>query len=235
MGQKLSWCGEHPHEYSLSSGLCTHLDCIKKIIWTHAKSWQVINQRWTYISKLGAADDCCIFLVSELLREEQEQGKKPTLNPWWLKFRLIKYIGQGLRKSDLPMNQVPTLSRKKIDQNMYSIDAIKEKHEDLLDEMVWAGSMNNRNSETPEEEYIMKEAKQKILDTFGETVLLFFTEEINKREYVRLLGVGIAPATEYSQLAKKHIKDLLLTGEWSANVDNEIKRWRETYNVTHRI
>lgn len=232
---KESWCQEHPHEYALSSGLCTHLDCVKKIIWTHAKSWRMIHKNWSYICKLGVADDCCIFLVGELLREEKDQGKKPTLNKHWLKFRLQKYIAQHMRKGDLPMTKVPVNLRKKFDQLTCSIDAIKDKNAHLLDELVWAGAMRTGDSVDLEEQTSTLELKDLGLQKFGESVMLFLTDEISNREYTKLLGIGIAPAKEYSQLVKKHLKELFTEGEWLPTVDEDVTAFRTKYNVKHRI
>ncbi len=235
MAIKESWCEIHPKQYALSSGLCTHLDCIKKIIWTHAKSWKIINKNWSYIVKLGAADDCCVFLIQELLREEKEQGKKPTLNPWWLKFRLQKYVASGLRKSNLPMSKVPKNSRTKLYRIMNSIDAIKEANADLLDSMVWHGAMRSGEAEDIEEEYEKRQLKEKIYLKFGESVLLYITDEIRKKEYIKLMATGIAPAMEYLQLAKRHIKHFMTEGEWLESVDDDIKRWKLSHSVDHRI
>jgi len=235
MAIKESWCEIHPKQYALSSGLCTHLDCIKKIIWTHSKSWKVINKNWSYIVKLGAADDCCVYLIQELLKEEKEQGKKPTLNPWWLKFRLLKYIASGLRKSDLPMSRVPKQSRTKLYRTMSSIDAIKEANADLLDSMVFEGAMLSMDSENIEEQYEKKQLREKIYLTFGETVLLYITDEINKKEYVKLMGTGIKAAMDYLQIARQHIKHFLQEGEWLPSVNDDINRWKLSHSVDHRI
>ena len=126
-------------------------------------------------------------------------------------------------------------SRKKLYRIMSSIDAIKEANSDLLDSMVWEGAMRSGEAENIEEEYEKRQLKEKIYLKFGESVLLYITDEINKKEYVKLMGTGIAEALDYMQIARKHIKHFLLEGEWLESVDDDINRWKLSHSIEHRI
>ena len=229
--KKESWCEIHPKSFALASGLCCHLDCIKKIVWSHAKGYKTLERHWTYINSLGAADDCCVFLVQKLLKDNQEQNKPMIINKSWLRFRLLEYINTGLRKSDLPMSRVPIGSKRKLYDKMVSIDALKEANSDLLDSMVFEGSLSFA-APTIDEEYEKKEMMTHIHEMFGDSVTLFITDEITKKEYVKLLGVDIAAALDYLIIAKRHIKHFLQEGEWLDNVVDEIQGWRQKYSVT---
>jgi len=232
---KLSWCEVHEKIHALSSGLCTHPDCVKKIIWTHAKTWKVIKKSWSYINKLKCADDFAIYCVAELLREEQEQGKKPTLNPWWLKFRLRKYVASHIHKSNLPVQSVPRIHRRKIDQTSIYIDAVKDKNKHIIEEMIREGSFNASSFQTAEGKYLHNELRHSIQTKFGETVLLYLTDEITRNEYIKLMAVGIAAAFEYLKIVKEHSKQFFINGEWEPVVDEQIEDWKKKHDVKHKI
>jgi hypothetical protein len=40
---------------------------------------------------------------------------------------------------------------------------------------------------------------------------------------------------DYLQIARHHIKHFLLEGEWLDSVDDDIKRWKLSHSVDHRI
>jgi hypothetical protein len=208
---------------------------VQKIIWTHAKTWKVIKRSWSYINKLGAAEDFAVYCVAELLREEKEQGKKPTLNPWWLRFRLQKYIASHLYKSNLPVQSVPVMHRRKIDKTSIYIDAVKEQNKHIIEELIRDGAYNHESMHTAEHKFLHNEFRQAIHKKFGETALLFMTDEINRNEFIKIMSVGIAPAFEYLKLVKHHSKEFFIEGEWLPDVDAEIKAWRKKHKVRHKI
>ena len=232
---KLSWCDVHAKKHALSSGLCTHPDCVKKIIWTHAKTWKVIKKSWAYINKLKCADDFAIYCVAELLKEEKEQGKKPTLNPWWLKFRLRKYVASHLHKSDLPVQMVPSIHRRKIDQTSIYMDAVKEQNKHIIEDMIRDGAYNHSSFSSSLHKFLHRELREAIHEKFGETALLYLTDEISRNEYIKLLGMGIAPAFEYLKIVKEHSKEFFMNGEWQSGVDLEIRIWKNRHIVKHKI
>jgi len=129
------------------------------------------------------------------------------------------------------MSRVPIGSKRKLYDKMVSIDALKEANSDLLDSMVFEGSLSFA-APTIDEEYEKKEMMSHIHEMFGDSVTLFITDEITKKEYVKLLGVDIAAALDYLIIAKRHIKHFLQEGEWLDNVVDEINNWRNKYSVT---
>jgi len=233
--EKLSWCEVHGKQHALSSGLCCNIDCVKKIIWHHASSWKVIKAKWLYINQLNCGDDFAVWVVHELLREEKEQGKKPTLNPHWLRFRILKYASTKIRYSDLPNQSVPKMSVKQIDKNTTYIESTKANHRSILEEMINEGAMGNNAIVDVEELMSQRELKEAIKAKFGETVLLRLTDEITKKEYTRLLGAGVSGASDLYKLAQRHLQHFYLEGEWLLTVDMDLKAWRLSYNVKHYI
>jgi len=95
--------------------------------------------------------------------------------------------------------------------------------------------MRSGEAEDIEEEYEKRQLKEKIYLKFGETVLLYITDEINKKEYIKLMGTGIKAAMDYLQIARQHIKHFMTEGEWLPSVDDDINRWKLSHSVDHRI
>ena len=212
---KLSFCPIHGDKHALSSGLCTHSDCVKKVLWDQAKTWKVIRKFWTQINKLGAADDCVNFLIGELLREERDQGKKPTLNPWWAKFRLQKYLATGLKKSNLPLQAVPSCYKTKAENiQSISMDALREKHADFFDAMFGQASSTKSDTISPQTQLEVKQFGEKIKNKFGEALFLHLRDEINRPEYLKMSPMKMIGALKLLEVCKKPIRGLYVTGEW---------------------
>lgn len=231
--KKLATCPIHGDKHILSSGLCTDLGCIKKIIWDFCKTWAVIRKNWKIIVSLGCDDDCCIFIVSELLREETQYNKKPTLNPWWLKFRLRKYMVQGVKFSNLPMQSVPENMKNIVDKLLVSYDKLKEENPELFEDIIHNASRHSEEDDiNAEQAYIHKQLMIEIGKKFGEPLMLYLKDEINKKEFVQLSGLTIEGAVKYAEFAKEAIKHFYIHGEWTHhNLDEKLQLFWHQYGI----
>jgi hypothetical protein len=228
--KKLTVCNVHGDRHLLSSGLCTDLGCVKKVIWEFCKTWAVIRKNWKIIVSLGLDDDCAIFLVAELLREEKEYNKKPTLNPWWLKFRLKKYMVQGVKKSNLPIQSVPDSMKNIVDKHLSSYDAIKEANADFFEDMLYnASTHSNEEHIDLERGFMHKELMTHIGAKFGEPMMMLLKDEINRREFIAMSGLTIEGALAYHQFAKENVRWFWVNGEWQFDIDEKIKSFFDRY------
>ena len=126
---KLTSCPVHKELHLLSSGLCTHLDCVAKIIETHSKSWKAIARYWRRIRLGGLKEDFCTFVVEQLMKEEKYKNKKPTLNPKWLIFRMRQYLYKDARYSPMPEHLIPKFAKTKVQTGQIYYEDLKAKFE----------------------------------------------------------------------------------------------------------
>lgn len=233
---KLASCPTHGDKHLLSSGLCTDLSCIKKVIYNHSKTWKMISKNWRIIVSLGCDDDCCIFLVNELLREEKQYNKKPTLNPWWLKFRLKKYMVQGVKFSNLPIQLVPENMKNIVDKHLVSYDKLKEEHPDFFEDILHNAMGRQDEDDIPAEQALIhRQLMEEIGKKFGEPLMLYLKDEINRGEFVKLSGLTIEGALLYKDFAREAIKHFYIHGEWTqADIDERIKYFWERYSKKNK-
>lgn len=196
--KKLSICPVHGDLHSLSSGLCTDLGCIAKIIETFSKSWKVIGRYWRRIKLGGLKDDFCVFVVQELLKEEKYKDKKPTLNPKWLIFRLKQYLYKDARESSLPEHMIPKFAKTKIQAGQLYYEDLKAQYErdgtsHILDEMIneGFGNMGGTYIPNPEQAVMYIELKQFIIDRYGEAWFLFAIGSINHIDVAKLTNTSM--------------------------------------------
>jgi hypothetical protein len=201
--EKLVSCPIHGEVHTLSSGLCTDLGCIAKIIETFSKTWKVIARYWRRIKLGGLKDDFCVFVVQELLKEEKYKDKKPTLNPKWLIFRMKQYLYKDARESSLPEHMIPKFAKTKIQAGQLYYEDLKAKYEregsaDILDEIINEGFDNLGGTQilNPEQTIIFSELKQYIITNYGEAWFLYAIGSITHIDVAKLTGHSIREVTK---------------------------------------
>ena len=211
--KKLSVCPTHGSIHSLSSGLCCDLGCIAKIIETFSKSWKSIARYWRRIRLGGLKDDFCTFVVEQLMKEEKHKGKKPTLNPKWLIFRMKQYLYKDARESSLPDHMIPKFAKTKVQAGQLYYEDLKSRFEEdgtsyILDAMVNEGfnRMGKQDIPNPEKVLIFTELKQLIINTYGEPWFLYAIEGITIMDLCKLTGYSLKEATRLWEQIRKEIQ-----------------------------
>lgn len=212
---KLSWCPEHGDKYSLSSGLCTDPDCIGKIITTFTRSWKAIARYWRRIKASRLQLDFCIFVAEQLMKEEKKQGKKPTLNPKWLIFRMRQYLYKDARYSDVAEHEIPKFAKTKIQSGQVYYEDLKTKLEEegtshILDSIINEGfnKMGKSDLPNPESVVIYTELKNYIVDKYGEPWFLYAIDAISISDLTKLTGHKLREAmTTWEHIRKEIQKD----------------------------
>jgi len=235
--KKLSFCPTHGKTHALSSGLCTYSDCVKKVIWHLARErgWKFIDEKWSFICRIGADDDFVQFVIMELVREEKTKGKKPTLNPHWLIFRIKKYLSTELRKSNVSPGDIPNAYKKAGERQQVYINAVKEKYKDVIDELIYVQHSITEAAYDVSTDLELKQLAQMIREKFGDSVSLFLEGKIKKGEYYKLSCLKPVVALQYVDLVKEESKFLFENGYWADDVDKNLEDFREKNKINHDI
>ena len=209
----LSWCPIHGDTYALSSGLCTDPDCVAKIITTFSKSWKSIARYWKRIIAGRMKQDFCIFVCEELMKEEKYKGKKPTLNPKWLIFRMRHYLYKEARFSDIPEHMIPKFARTRIQQTQIYYEDLKAKYTeagngDIIDSIVNEGFNKLGKKELPNPETVMlfTELRQHICNKYGEAWFLYAIDAISIPDCAKMAGISVREVVGLWEVIRKEIQ-----------------------------
>lgn len=209
----LSWCPIHGDRYALTSGLCTDPNCVAKIITTFSKSWKAIARYWRRIRLAKLKEDFCIFVVEQLMKEEKKAGKKPTLNPKWLIFRMRQYLYKDARYASIAECDIPKFARTKLQQSQIYYEDLKNKLSEqgeshIIDSMINEGFAKLGKSDLPNPETVMMftETKQFIIDKYGEPWFLFAIDAINSTDICKLTGTSLREVSIVWEQIRKQIQ-----------------------------
>jgi len=219
-------CPTHGRLHTLSSGLCSHPDCVKKIIWDFSKSWYTIDKPWRRLVELGVDTDFAIWVISELLREEKEKDKPPVLNPIWLRFRVKNFLTSRLHTTGLPNQAIPDGLKRKKDRKRTSLDQLKENHGDFWENMIDNATNRSWVVPTAEKDYEYKELLHAAMKKLGEPAILYLTDEISRSEAIKLSGMKVSTFLRYLKVCRVVLKDFYKHGEWPENTERLLSEFR---------
>lgn len=205
--KKMSWCEEHGKRHALSSGLCSHPACVGKVIGLHSKRSKWVKKFWGQIQKLDCEQDAIGWIIMKLLQEEQNDGKKPTLNSTWLYYNLRQYIWAEHKKGDIPMWQVMPSAKNQMESNTTYLEGLYEKFDgaqEVIEGVINEANHYNSSGSTWEQEdietiYGVQELKEHIRITYGEPWLLFFMDQILLSDVSKLTGLTTAEVLNEKQ------------------------------------
>ena len=210
---KLSWCPIHGEDHALASGLCTDPDCVAKIITTYTKTWKSIARYWRRIVAGRLKYDFCVFVVEQLMKEEKQQGKKPTLNPKWLIFRMKQYLYKDARFSDVSESDIPKFAKSKIQAGQIYYEDLKSKFEEegtshILDSIINEGYAKMGRSDLPNPEIIVlfTELKHHIVKNYGEPWFLYEIDAITIADLSKLVGMSLKEVMKTWETIRKQIQ-----------------------------
>jgi hypothetical protein len=211
---KLSICQIHGTRHALSSGLCADPDCVGRIITTHAKANRTIKRNWHKILKAGLARDFEVWVIEELLREQQKYGKPPTLNIVWLSLRVRHFLWHQAGKYDLPTWKIPATAKKELQKATIYYEDLRSRYDERGDGHIFDAMINNNiefsgmynNTTTPEEDVEYNELKTFIIVNFGEPWALYAEGQINITDCSKLTGLKIAEIRQAWEHIRKRIK-----------------------------
>ncbi len=208
-------CPDHGKRYLLlpdwdhpcQTGMCSHPTCILKNIHACCKSFKYLNRLLLIIKSKKCVDELISFIVIELLGDIHNRGRKATINPAWLRFRLLTFINTKMKKGIIPMADLPTRVR---NDNVFL--PFTEELENMMDTCV------NRNTEvvqfrrgyrlssTTEEIFFAREAFEIVKEAYGNSILLYLCGNINLVDLSKLLGTTYGETKQYLEQVKEDLK-----------------------------
>ena len=208
-------CPDHAKRYLLlpewnhacQTGMCSHPTCILKQIHACCKKNKYLKKLLLVIKSKRCVDELISFIVIELLKDIHNRGRKTSINPAWLRFRLLTFINTKMKKGVIPMADLPTRVR---DDNVFL--PFTEELENMMDTCV------NSNTEvvqfrrgfrltcSTEEIFFAKEAFEIVKEAYGNSILLYLCGNINLIDLSKLLGSTLNETRDYLTQVKEDLK-----------------------------
>ena len=165
-------CNRHGQKYQIdpSSVLCSHPECIKRIIIALSDKSKAIAKQLKICEDHHADDDMVGYIIERLLIEAKE-GKPLVINKTFLWFTLNRFIRDW-------MIQI----------------AVEDELQDVYEETPesYSGWYQRKNAITAEDILIGKELSYFIRKNFGDNYLLFASGYIGRADLMKLENCGWA-------------------------------------------